>query len=113
MLLVGNKADMASERVVTQERGQELANQLGMTFVDDEKTTIKRHFVGFDFFECSAKENLNVSAAFDRYGFVEERAKRQAIIAPFLQIGRCYLRKNGREFRRRCATGDTGNGESP
>jgi len=49
VLLVGNKADMASERVVTHERGQELANQLG-----------------FDFFECSAKENLNVSAAFDR-----------------------------------------------
>ena len=29
VLLVGNKADMASERVVTTERGQELANQLG------------------------------------------------------------------------------------
>ena len=29
VLLVGNKADMASERVVTHERGQELANQLG------------------------------------------------------------------------------------
>ena len=29
VLLVGNKADMASERVVTTERGQELAQQLG------------------------------------------------------------------------------------
>lgn len=23
-------------------------------------------FLGFDFFECSAKDNINVSAAFDR-----------------------------------------------
>ena len=35
MLLVGNKADMASERVVSTERGQELANQLGK--FDEEK----------------------------------------------------------------------------
>ena len=30
MLLVGNKADMQNERVVSTERGQELAQQLGI-----------------------------------------------------------------------------------
>jgi len=49
VMLVANKADMENERVVSTERGEELARQLG-----------------FDFFETSAKENLNVSQSFDR-----------------------------------------------
>ena len=67
MLLVGNKADMQNERVVSTERGQELAQQLG-TVRNGCKLRIMLNiqFLGFDFFECSAKENLNVSAAFDR-----------------------------------------------
>ena len=83
MLLVGNKADMQNERVVSTERGQELAQQLGTVrncnlmhviwnpdsgYVHGCKlrTMLNIQFLGFDFFECSAKENLNVSAAFDR-----------------------------------------------
>ena len=74
MLLVGNKADMQNERVVSTERGQELAQQLGivrycvfLAFIWIRLRTIFHiRFLGFDFFECSAKENLNVSAAFDR-----------------------------------------------
>ena len=63
VLLVGNKADMQNERVVSTERGQELAQQLGTNF---HLEPLYYLFLGFDFFECSAKENLNVSAAFDR-----------------------------------------------
>ena len=79
MLLVGNKADMQNERVVSTERGQELAQQLGIYniyYYISPDSNLKPHIfslvltlifsIGFDFFECSAKENLNVSAAFDR-----------------------------------------------
>ena len=70
MLLVGNKADMQNERVVSTERGQELAQQLGTHNISVFKLGIPYILtflhLGFDFFECSAKENLNVSAAFDR-----------------------------------------------
>lgn len=43
MILVGNKSDMNEERVVSLERGRQLADQLGV-----------------EFFETSAKENINV-----------------------------------------------------
>ncbi|XP_067931346.1 ras-related protein Rab-3A-like [Watersipora subatra] len=49
VLLIGNKCDLAEERVVTKERGYQLANQLGL-----------------EFFETSAKDNINVSQVFDR-----------------------------------------------
>lgn len=49
VLLVGNKSDMEPERVISTQQGAELARQLG-----------------FEFFETSAKDNTNVSAAFDR-----------------------------------------------
>nr|KAF6349883.1 RAB3A, member RAS oncogene family [Myotis myotis] len=43
VLLVGNKCDMEDERVVSSERGRQLADHLG-----------------FEFFEASAKDNINV-----------------------------------------------------
>lgn len=43
MILVGNKCDMEDERVISYERGKQLAEQLGI-----------------EFFETSAKENINV-----------------------------------------------------
>lgn len=43
MILVGNKCDMEDERVISYERGRQLAEQLGV-----------------EFFETSAKENINV-----------------------------------------------------
>lgn len=49
VILVGNKSDMESERVVTYERGKQLADQLGL-----------------EFFETSAKENINVKNVFER-----------------------------------------------
>lgn len=49
MILVGNKCDMEDERVVSFERGKQLADQLGL-----------------EFFETSAKENINVKAVFER-----------------------------------------------
>ena len=49
VVLVGNKCDLEAERVVTSERGQQLADQLGL-----------------EFFEASAKENINVKAVFDQ-----------------------------------------------
>ncbi|XP_029847953.1 ras-related protein Rab-3 isoform X1 [Ixodes scapularis] len=49
VILVGNKCDMEDERVVSTERGKQLADQLGL-----------------EFFETSAKENVNVKAVFER-----------------------------------------------
>ncbi|XP_002119506.1 ras-related protein Rab-3 [Ciona intestinalis] len=47
--LVGNKCDMEDERVISTERGKQLADQLG-----------------FEFFETSAKDNVNVKQVFER-----------------------------------------------
>ncbi|VDM10545.1 unnamed protein product [Wuchereria bancrofti] len=49
VVLVGNKCDMDDERVVSCERGKQLADQLGL-----------------EFFETSAKENINVKAVFEK-----------------------------------------------
>lgn len=49
VILVGNKCDMEDERVISFERGKQLAEQLGV-----------------EFFETSAKENVNVKAVFER-----------------------------------------------
>nr|ALT32077.1 putative Ras-related protein Rab-3 [Hypsibius dujardini] len=46
---VGNKCDMEDDRVITTDRGRQLADQLGL-----------------EFFETSAKENTNVKAVFER-----------------------------------------------
>uniref|UniRef100_A0A8C4QTF2 small monomeric GTPase n=1 Tax=Eptatretus burgeri TaxID=7764 RepID=A0A8C4QTF2_EPTBU len=48
VILVGNKCEMENERIVSEERGRELAEQLG-----------------FEFFEASAKDNVNVKKAFE------------------------------------------------
>lgn len=48
MILVGNKCDMEDERVISFERGKQLADQLGV-----------------EFFETSAKENINVKVSHD------------------------------------------------
>jgi len=47
--LAGNKCDMEEERVVSTEKGKQLAEQLG-----------------FEFFETSAKDNINVKQVFER-----------------------------------------------
>ncbi|XP_064617144.1 ras-related protein Rab-3 isoform X2 [Liolophura sinensis] len=47
--LVGNKCDLEASRVISTRQGQELAAQLGL-----------------EFFETSAKENINVKAVFER-----------------------------------------------
>ena len=49
IVLVGNKCDSETTRVVTREQGQELANQLRCPF-----------------FEASAKQNENVDDAFEK-----------------------------------------------
>ncbi|PAA58787.1 hypothetical protein BOX15_Mlig019484g2 [Macrostomum lignano] len=49
VVLVGNKCDLDEDRVVSAERGRQLANQLGL-----------------EFFETSAKDNLNVTDVFER-----------------------------------------------
>lgn len=46
MILVGNKCDMEDERVISFERGKQLAEQLGI-----------------EFFETSAKENIHVKVS--------------------------------------------------
>jgi Ras-related protein Rab-3C len=47
VILVGNKCDMEDERVISYERGKQLADQLGL-----------------EFFETSAKENINVKVGY-------------------------------------------------
>ncbi|KAK0395505.1 hypothetical protein QR680_001314 [Steinernema hermaphroditum] len=49
VVLVGNKCDMEDERVISLDRGRQLADQLGL-----------------EFFETSAKENINVKAVFEK-----------------------------------------------
>lgn len=49
VILVGNKCDMESERVVSYDRARKLADQLGM-----------------EFFETSAKDNVNVKEVFEQ-----------------------------------------------
>lgn len=49
VVLVGNKCDREDERVVSAERGKQLAQQMGL-----------------EFYEASAKDNLNVKAVFER-----------------------------------------------
>ncbi|XP_066500173.1 ras-related protein Rab-3C isoform X3 [Hoplias malabaricus] len=49
VILVGNKCDMEEERIVSVDSGRLLAEQLG-----------------FEFFETSAKENINVKQTFER-----------------------------------------------
>jgi len=49
VILVGNKCDMEDERVISFERGKQLADSLGL-----------------EFFETSAKDNINVRAVFER-----------------------------------------------
>lgn len=48
VVLVGNKSDLEDERVVSTERGKQLAEQMGL-----------------EFFEASAKDNANVKAVFE------------------------------------------------
>ena len=47
VILVGNKCDMEDERVISYERGKQLADSLGLQF-----------------FETSAKENINVRVSY-------------------------------------------------
>lgn len=49
VILVGNKCDMEDDRVISFERGKQLAEQLGV-----------------EFYETSAKQNINVKAVFER-----------------------------------------------
>ncbi|XP_056101125.1 RAB3D, member RAS oncogene family, a [Rhinichthys klamathensis goyatoka] len=49
VILVGNKCDLEDDRLVAREDGQRLANELG-----------------FQFFEASAKDNINVKQVFER-----------------------------------------------
>ncbi|XP_043550867.1 RAB3D, member RAS oncogene family, a [Chiloscyllium plagiosum] len=49
VILVGNKSDLEDDRVVPAEDGRRLADELG-----------------FEFFEASAKENINVKQVFER-----------------------------------------------
>ena len=48
VILVGNKCDMEDERVISFERGKQLADSLGL-----------------EFFETSAKDNINVRVRTD------------------------------------------------
>ncbi|ESN99507.1 hypothetical protein HELRODRAFT_84303 [Helobdella robusta] len=48
VVLVGNKSDLEEQRVISKDAGQQLANQMGL-----------------EFYETSAKDNVNVKEVFD------------------------------------------------
>ena len=51
VVLVGNKSDLTESRAITKEQGEELAQSLGS---------------GVEYFETSAKEDVNVKQTFER-----------------------------------------------
>lgn len=59
MILVGNKCDLTESRAVTTEEGNELAASLGVQY-----------------FETSAKENINIKQTFD--ALVDEISEKMA-----------------------------------
>ncbi|XP_014908067.1 ras-related protein Rab-3B isoform X2 [Poecilia latipinna] len=70
VIMVGNKCDMDVERVVPPEKGKHLADQLG-----------------FEYYEASAKENINVRQVFERLVDIicvkmSERVDVEAPVAP-------------------------------
>nr|XP_020517002.1 ras-related protein Rab-3B-like [Labrus bergylta] len=70
VIMVGNKCDMDEERVVPPEKGKHLADQLG-----------------FEYYEASAKENINVRQVFERLVDIicvkmSERVDVEAPVAP-------------------------------
>ena len=81
VILVGNKCDMEDERVISFERGKQLAEQLGV-----------------EFFETSAKENINVKVGFQSREFA---ALTGSISGCFRATRRHHLRQNVWQFRYR------------
>ncbi len=67
---------MANERVVKSEEGKKLADEIGKFFSfryiyfiwnsREVKDVIMIDFLGLEFFETSAKENINVKSVFER-----------------------------------------------
>ncbi|KAI3369134.1 hypothetical protein L3Q82_026100 [Scortum barcoo] len=76
VIMVGNKCDMDEERVVPPEKGKHLADQLGET---NFSSALRSALLGavslpiqarprrtFEYYEASAKENINVRQVFER-----------------------------------------------
>ena len=64
VILVGNKCNMEEDRVVSYERGKQFADQLGL-----------------EFFETSAKDNVNVEQVFERMAdIICDRMSRDLVI---------------------------------
>ena len=59
MILVGNKCDLTESRAVTTDEGQEIADSLGVQY-----------------FETSAKDNINIKQTFD--ALVDEISEKMA-----------------------------------
>lgn len=66
VVLVGNKSDMQNERVVAYERGKQLADHLGNKYTNKKNKLFDKFKKGLEFFETSAKENINVKQVFER-----------------------------------------------
>ncbi|KAF7250375.1 Ras-related protein Rab-3C, partial [Varanus komodoensis] len=67
VILVGNKCDMEEERVISTDRGKHLAEQLAPPLPGPEgEAGEQADCNGFEFFETSAKDNINVKQTFER-----------------------------------------------
>jgi Ras-related protein Rab-3C len=95
VILVGNKCDMEDERVISFERGKQLAEQLGV-----------------EFFETSAKENINVKV---RLPWAPTRRVLKGFVAGGVRAPRRHhLRQNVRQSRHRSDSDERrGEGTTP
>ncbi|KAL7721180.1 Ras family GTPase RAS1 [Entamoeba marina] len=75
IIIAGNKIDLENERQVTTEEGQQLADELGV-----------------DFIECSAKEDINIDELFETIALsvIECSAKKERGLKPERKRG-CLL----------------------
>lgn len=58
-LLVGNKSDLAAERVVSTEQGQDLADSMGMSFIETSAKTAVGVDDAFMRMSCQVKTHIN------------------------------------------------------
>lgn len=82
VILVGNKCDMEDERIISFERGKQLADQLGV-----------------EFFETSAKENVNVKVSTSHLPPSFSQINNNFFSVCFRTIGWHYLWQNVRKLR--------------
>lgn len=93
LILAGNKVDLEAERVVSTEEGQNLAKELGISYIE---TSAKRNEKINDVFEWVALEILNMKIVPDGLPMTDELIKKDSLFfisGPQLEFFRRYFIK--------------------